>query len=182
MRIGLLSDTHLPALIRTLDELGPEPARFFSDVDLILHGGDLTSPLVLDWLEQFAPVVCVTGNNDPLADPRTKDVQVLELEGWSIGMVHSLERKFRPISELQKVFPAPVDIMVAGHTHQEHLEVCDGVLILNSGSITFPQHKELRLGTVVLLELEPGKLHAEIVVLGHTPGRPNPGTAMALDI
>ena len=68
MRIGLLSDTHLPALIRNLDELGPEPARFFESVDLILHGGDLTSPLVLDWLEQFAPVVCVTGNNDPIAD------------------------------------------------------------------------------------------------------------------
>jgi len=182
MRIGLLSDTHLPALIRNLDELGPEPARFFESVDLILHGGDLTSPLVLDWLEQFAPVVCVTGNNDPIADPRTKDVQMLELEGWSIGMVHSLDRQFRPISELQKVFPKPVDIMVAGHTHQEHLEVRDGVLILNSGSITFPQHKELRLGTVGILELEPGKLHAEIVVLGHTPGRPNPGTAMTIDI
>ena len=97
-------------------------------------------------------------------------------------MVHSLDRQFRPISELQKVFPTPVNIMVAGHTHQEQLEVRDGVLMLNSGSITFPHQKELRLGTVGLLELEPGRLHAEIVVLGHTPGRPNPGTAMAIDI
>ena len=182
MRIGLLSDTHLPALIRNLDELGPEPARFFGGVDLILHGGDLTSPIILDWLEQFAPVVCVTGNNDPLPDPRTQEVQVLEVEGWSIGMVHNLDRQFRPISELQKVFPAPVNIMVSGHTHQERLEVREGVLMLNSGSITFPHHKELRLGTVGILELEPGKLHAEIVVLGHTLVRPNPGTAMAIDI
>mgnify|MGYP001188137623 FL=1 len=182
MRVGLLSDTHLPALIKTLDELGPEPATFFGSVDLILHGGDLTSPIVLDWLEQFAPVVCATGNNDSLPDPRTKDVQMLDVDGWSIGMVHSLDRQFRPISELQKVFPTPVDIMVSGHTHQEQLEVREGVLLLNSGSITFPQHKELRLGTVGLLELEPGKLHAEIVVIGQTPGRPNPGTAMAIDI
>ncbi len=182
MRIGLLSDTHLPALIRTLDELGPEPARFFTSVDLILHGGDLTSPSVLDWLEEFAPVVCAIGNNDPIADPRPRDVQTLEVEGWRIGMVHSLERQFRPMSELQKVFPAPVDIMVAGHTHQEHLELRDGVVLLNSGSITFPHHKELRLGSVGLLELEPGRLHAEIVALGHTPGRPNPVTAMTMDI
>jgi hypothetical protein len=40
----------------------------------------------------------------------------------------------------------------------------------------------LRLGTVGLLELEPGKLHAEIIALGETPGRPNPTKAMVLDI
>ena len=182
MRIGLLSDTHLPALIRNLDELGPEPANFFGTVNLILHAGDLTSPVVLDWLEQFAPVLCATGNNDPLADPRTKDVQMLEVEGWRIGMVHSLDRQFRPMSELQKVFPGAVDIIVAGHTHQESLEFRDGVVLLNSGSVTFPHHKELRLGSVGLLELGLGRLHAEIIVLGHTPGRPNPATPMTLDI
>lgn len=182
MRIGLLTDTHLPALIRELDELGPQPAEFFSTVDLILHGGDLTSPTILDWCEQFAPTICATGNNDPMPDPRTQDVQLLEVEGWRIGMVHSLERQFRPVAELQELFPQPVDIMVAGHTHQEHLEYRDGVVIINSGSPTFPQHKELRLGTVGLLELSPGRLHAEIVLLGHTEGKPNPGKAMFLDL
>jgi len=48
MRIGILSDTHLPNLIRYLDELGPEIAAFLSTVDLILHSGDLTSPMVLE--------------------------------------------------------------------------------------------------------------------------------------
>jgi hypothetical protein len=38
------------------------------------------------------------------------------------------------------------------------------------------------LGTVGLLELAPERLHAEVVVLGHTPGKPNPGRAMTLDI
>ena len=121
MRLGLLSDTHLPGLIRSLDELGPEPASFFATVDLILHAGDLTSPSVLDWLEQFAPVICATGNNDPLTDHRMKDIQMLETEGWRIGMVHNLDRQFRPMSELQETFPSPVDIIVAGHTHQEQL-------------------------------------------------------------
>ena len=182
MRIGLLSDTHLPNVIHNLDELGPEPAKFFGSVGLILHAGDMTSPAVLDWLEQFAPVICALGNNDPIADHRCKDVQVVEVEGWSIGMVHNLDRQFRPISELQKTFPAPVDVMVSGHTHQELLEQRGGVVQLNSGSITFPHHKELRLGTVGLLELDPGELHAEIIVLGETPDRPNPGRAMTLDI
>jgi putative phosphoesterase len=180
MRIGIVSDTHLPNLIRRLDELGPEPASFFSSVELILHSGDLTSPMVLDWLERFAPVICTTGNNDPIVDSRCQELHVIEVHGWRLGMVHSLRRGFRPVAELQQLFPAPVDIMVAGDTHQERLEYRDGVVLLNSGSPTFPHHKDLRLGTVGLLELAPNRLHAEIVVLGQTPGRPNPGQPRTL--
>jgi putative phosphoesterase len=182
MRIGIISDTHLPNLIRRLDELGPEPARFFADVDFILHSGDLTSPMVLDWLERFAPVICTTGNNDPIVDSRCHDLHVMEVHGWRLGMVHSLRRGFRPMAELQQLFPTPVDIIVAGDTHQERLEYRDGVVVLNSGSATFPQHKDLRLGTVGLLELAPNRLHAEIVVLGDTPGRSNPGRPMTLEV
>jgi putative phosphoesterase len=182
MRIGILSDTHLPGLIRHLDELGPEPACFFATVDLILHGGDLTSPMVLDWLEQFASVICTTGNNDPIPDPRCKEVEVLDLAGWRLGLIHSLKRGFRPMAELQQLFPTPVQVMIAGDTHYEILTYRDGVVLLNSGSPTFPHHKELRLGTVGLLELTPTTLHAEIIVLGQTPGRPNPGRAITLDI
>jgi uncharacterized protein len=182
MRIGIVSDTHLPNLIRQLDELGPEPARFFSAVDLILHSGDLTSPMVLDWLERFAPVVCTIGNNDPIVDSRCQDVHVMVVNGWRLGMVHSLRRGFRPMAELQQLFPMPVDIMVAGDTHQERLEYRDGVVLLNSGSPTFPQHKDLRLGTVGLLELAPNRLRAEIILLGQTPGRPNPGQPHSLRI
>ena len=182
MRIGILSDTHLPNLIRHLDELGPEIATFLSTVNLILHSGDLTSPMVLDWLEPFAPVVCTTGNNDPIVDSRCQEVAILDLEGWRLGMVHSLRRGFRPMAELQQLFATPVQIMIAGDTHYEVLEYREGVVVLNSGSPTFPHHKDLRLGTVGLLELAPGKLHAEVVVLGHTPGKSNPGRALTLDI
>ena len=107
MIIGLLSDTHLPNLITDLGELGPEIAEFFGSVDLILHGGDLTTPTVLDWLEQFAPVLCSTGNNDPIPDSRCEDVQALEIEGWRVGMRHSLEGQFRPVPVLQRYFPSP---------------------------------------------------------------------------
>ena len=182
MRIGLLTDTHLPGIIRTLDELGPLPGEFLSSVDLILHGGDLTSPIVLDWCEQFAPGICSTGNNDPIPDPRMKEVQVLELEGWTVGMIHSLEGQFRPINELQSLFPTDVEIMISGHTHKERLEYREGVLLINSGSITFPQHKEVRLGTVGILELEPGIARAEIFPLGETEGSPNPGETLCLEI
>ena len=182
MIIGLLSDTHLPNLITDLGELGPETAEFFSSVDLILHGGDLTTPTVLDWLEQFAPVLCSTGNNDPLPDSRCEDVHVLEIEGWRVGMRHSLEGQFRPVPDLQRYFPQPVDIMLSGHTHEERLEHRDGVTLVNSGSITFPHHKELRFGTVGLLELTPQRMNVKLFPLGHTAGRPNPTRTLELEI
>ena len=182
MRIGLLTDTHLHGQIRDLGELGTLPQEFLSSVDLIMHGGDLTSPIVLDWCEQFAPVICSTGNNDPIPDPRMKEVQILETDGWTIGMIHSLEGQFRPIEDLQKLFPKPVNIMISGHTHQERLEYREGVILINSGSITFPQHKEVRLGTVGILEIESRKLKVDIFPLGETPGSPNPGSRLYLKV
>ena len=182
MRIGLITDTHLPGQIRDLGELGQLPQEFLSSVDLIMHGGDLTSPIVLDWCEQFGPVICSTGNNDPIPDPRKKEVQIRETEGWTIGMIHSLEGQFRPIKDLQKLFPKPVNIMISGHTHQERLEYREGVVLINSGSITFPQHKEVRLGTVGILEIESQKLKVDIFPLGETPGSPNPGSRLYLEM
>ncbi|MXY46997.1 MAG: metallophosphoesterase family protein [Chloroflexi bacterium] len=181
MRIGLLTDTHLPNMIRDLDELGPEPTEFFSSVDLILHGGDLIYTRVLDWCEQFAPVLCATGNNDPYEDHRSKEVQTLEVEGWRIGMVHELG-EHRPMEKVRAKFPTPMDIMIGGHTHQETLYEREGVVIMNTGSLTFPRHKELRLGGVGLLELTPGSLRAEVMPLGETTGRPNPCEALSLNI
>jgi putative phosphoesterase len=183
MRIGLVADTHLPSLYRQLDELGPEAADFFATVDLILHAGDVTSPSILDWLEQFAPVVVARGNNDGFDDPRMKPVQFLDIEGWRIGMVHNLAPERRPVHVLrERHFGTHVDIMVAGHTHLERLEHRDGVVIVNSGSPILPHHKDTRHGTAGLLELASGRLRAEILLLGHTEGRRNPATPMLLDI
>ena len=61
MRIGLISDTHIP-------EAGPDmPAQVyeaFRGVDLILHAGDMHIIDVLDWLEGIAPVLGARGNGD----------------------------------------------------------------------------------------------------------------------
>ncbi len=181
MRIGLVTDTHLPALIRSLDDLGPEAAQFFRTVDLILHGGDVTAPSVLDWLEQFAPVLVAQGNNDEFDDPRMQPVQIVEVRGWRIGMVHNLAPETRPVAVLRdRYFGTDVDIMIGGHTHLERLEVREGVLLVNSGSPTLPHHKETRLGTLGLLEFDDDHLHAEVFLLGHTDGRTNPARPLRL--
>ena len=61
MRIGLISDTHQPSDQPTLWD---EVYTVFKGVDLILHGGDIVLPRVLDWLGDIAPVLAARGNND----------------------------------------------------------------------------------------------------------------------
>ncbi len=75
LRIGLVSDTHIPEAGR---ELPPQIYEAFAKVDLILHAGDMHIIEVLDWLESLAPVVAARGNGDgssgrppfPDEDPR----------------------------------------------------------------------------------------------------------------
>ena len=184
MRVALLSDTHLPSLMRTLDELGPEIGEFLAAADPILHAGDVSTRSLLDWCEQFAPVLVAQGNHDAFDDPRMAPRQVLGLEGWRIGMTHDLRPRPLAAHELaaRHFGGATLDVMVGGDTHVDYLEQRDGLLMINPGSPNLPHNKETRLGTAGLLELEAGRLRAEIVVLGESPGAPNPGTARELSL
>ena len=138
MKIGLIADTHLPS---AGPELSAEIAQAFEGVDLILHSGDIYIVSCLDWLEGIAPVKAVLGLFDHLqGDPRVESqTRVLELEGHSIGMAHELiipgmrskeivpkaiDRFFPDgasmADAMTEVFGAPVDIVVAGFTHETH--------------------------------------------------------------
>lgn len=184
MRIGLISDTHLPSLMKTLDELGPQVAELLAGVDLILHGGDVVGRAVVDWCEQFAPTLVARGNNDIFDDPRVADMQLLDVDGWRIGMVHELRPESRPIQQLVDgaLGGERVDILIGGDTHVERLEYREGAVLVNSGSPTLPHHKDTRLGTAAVLDVRRDYLRAEIVVLGHSAGRRNPGTPRHLEI
>ncbi len=176
MRIGLISDTHLPQLLHSLDQLGPEPGEALANVDLILHGGDVTVPAVLDWCEQFAPVLAVRGNNDIFDDPRLAEHQIIDVEGFRVGMSHELRPESRPIAEIldSSLNGEQVDVLIGGDTHVERLEFRDGVLLINPGSPSLPHHFSTRLGAIGILTIEPNRLQAEIVALGPTDGARNP--------
>ncbi len=64
MRVGVLSDTHVPAIVGALPAVIQD---IFKGVDLILHAGDLSVPEVIDWLERLAPVLAVSGGGTALA-------------------------------------------------------------------------------------------------------------------
>jgi putative phosphoesterase len=185
MRIGVLSDTHLPSAIAEVGELGGLTMEIFAGVDLIMHSGDVNLPSVLDWCEQFAPVICSAGGHDHFLDDRCAPVQYVEHAGWRVGMVHDIEAIPGHINTTRQLAAevygdAGLDIMISGDSHFERLVYRDDVLLLDSGSPTFPHHKRTRLGSVALLELTADFVRAEIVPLGETPGSPNPTTPASI--
>lgn len=164
MRLGLISDTHMPS---SGWSLSPRILEIFSDVDLIIHAGDIFAPWVLDWLEQSAPVVAVSGSaSDAFGnDPRVKRTQVLEIEGHHLGVIHNMP--LPPFYSMTQIFGTPVDIVVCGDTHIDAIESHDGILFVNPGSATLPgsSHRMDRPGTVGLLDIIDGQVEARIISL-----------------
>jgi putative phosphoesterase len=159
MRIGLISDTHIPDAAK---ELPKQVADIFAGVDLILHAGDICDVSCLDWLERIAPVLACEGNEDylrRLKDPRVQRTRVLEVHGRTIGLTHGFDvPEIPPHRTVEKMmhneFGRPVDIVVFGDTHVEEVTTLKGVLCINPGSPTWPHHFSHFLGTVSLLDIE----------------------------
>jgi uncharacterized protein len=181
VKIGIISDTHIPSA----GEAPPaEVVTAFAGVDLILHAGHAYVPACIEWLERIAPVRSteswVEGSGESLT--RNGRVEMLELEGHTVGMAHELiltslgddvlpgaiERNF-PRDEslgatLEQIFGRPVDIVVFGYTHEAMVEEHDGVLLVNPGSPSLVR-QQVRLGTVAILDVTPGGRAARIIDL-----------------
>ena len=161
MLIGLISDTHIPDRARILPQ---NVIDAFSDVDLILHAGDLTSPKVIDELEEIAPVMAVQGNMDRANGINLPKAKVIEAEDLRIGLVHG---EVYPRADSQQLLylarELNVDILVSGHSHQPKIEQSEGILLLNPGSPIVPR---LADRTVMLLEINNSEVDVELVKVG----------------
>ena len=167
MRIGLISDTHIPDVAKAIPQ---QVIEVFHGMDLILHAGDIYDVSVLDELQGIAPVLAARGDDDyVIRDERVQATQNLTVEGLTIYVVPSSQYQARGLIEhpggynLEK---AP-DIVVSGHTHRDIVQTMGEALLVNPGSATFPYY-QLRLGTVALVDINAGKAEAHIVQLGKT--------------
>jgi len=169
MRIGLLSDTHIPQVEEQIPSL---LAETFQGVDLILHAGDIYIPSVLDDLERIAPVLAAAGDDDidfedTLADERVKEAHTLQLEAQTIYLVHHQPYSLTNIVEKSGSASAPratPDIVVFGHAHYPMVSRVNGILYINPGSPTFIHYRR-GLGSVGILDLRPDGADARILDL-----------------
>lgn len=182
MRIGLISDTHIPEACEHL------PARVFEvfrGVDLVMHAGDVYVNRVLDELARIAPVIAALGNGDEgleghrfrlEIDERVRMAHVIEIEGLRIGLAHALPTPDETSEEvfqraMLEHFGGPVDVLVQGHSHIEGAMTFGATLVVNPGSATLPRNLIDEPGTVGILEIGPDRrISFEIITLGEPAG------------
>jgi uncharacterized protein len=120
-RVGLISDTH--GLLR------PEAKAFLRGCDLIIHGGDIGAPTILEELAALAPVTAVRGNNDKGAwAKRLHDTELLQVGEVHLYAIHDLAQL--------DVDPTAMGVsaVVSGHSHTPVVRERNGVLFVNPGS------------------------------------------------
>lgn len=169
-----------------MPELWPHVFEAFSGVDCILHAGDIHDLSVIDQLGEIAPVYAARGNGDDGSsgrdvqpdDPRLKEVWLLELNGFRVGLTHYIPMPEMPphltVSRwIDRLYPdARPDVLIYGDTHVEQIDMFDGVLCINPGSPTFPHNLNTQLGTIGFLDLAGERPVATIRQLtddGHVP-------------
>ena len=167
MRIGIISDTHIP---QQVDSLPQRLNEVFAGVDLILHGGDICASSVLDELEQIAPVLAALGDDDHFTsyDARVKENHRLTVGKFRLWLTHNLPRLphnawHTGISPLDPYLDT-TDIIVFGHTHIPRIDYYKHILLIGPGSATLPYYAP-KPGTVAILTLQDGRAAADILQL-----------------
>lgn len=174
---GVLSDTHLPYRLKTLPT---QILEIFSDVDVILHAGDVDKLSYLDALQKIAPLHAVRGNFHP-ADfsfgGRDLPFNVqLTLAGRQVVVTHGHQRgvsgmilkipsviaslfiknadakmNYRIAKRLHKKYPQ-ADVIIFGHTHKVFRQKMGNTLFFNPGAVAQTYKKKPSVGLLTFWE------------------------------
>lgn len=149
MKIGVLSDTHLASVTEDFKKM---LKRQFSDVDMIIHGGDMTSVSVYDYLSNWE-LKAVRGNMDDHDLGALLPVKRVELiMGKKIGIIHGRGSPYTIEDVVLGEFK-DIDVIVFGHSHIPANLKRAGVMMFNPGSYRGSySHK----GTVGIIEIGEG--------------------------
>jgi putative phosphoesterase len=147
-RVGIISDTH--GLMRQ------EALAALKRSEIIIHGGDIGKPEVLEALATLAPVLAVRGNNDRGSwAKKLPDILSLRINGVGIQVIHNVQELDRELAGCR--------IVISGHSHRPGAVTREGTLFLNPGSAG-PRRFKLPV-TVARLGLGHGRVRARIIEL-----------------
>jgi len=162
MRLGIVSDTHLPRGNRALPD---DCLERLAAADAILHAGDLIELAVLELLQSLGPPVhAIRGNVDSAElQARLPLVRTVEAAGARIAMIHDAGPADGRLARLRRRFPE-ADAVVFGHSHLPLHEERDGFAIFNPGSPT--ERRRAPHHTMGLATAEGGRVRFELVRVG----------------
>ncbi len=130
MRIGVISDTHLKGVSPRLIQIYED---YLSDVDMIIHAGDLVCVEVADFLSR-KPIHVVQGNMDYMdVKERFPQRKVIEVGGFRLGLIHGWGSPFGIEKRIRPEFD-DVHAIIYGHSHRPANHIDEGVAFFNPGT------------------------------------------------
>ncbi|MBD5532487.1 MAG: metallophosphoesterase [Lachnospiraceae bacterium] len=156
MRILIVSDTHRK------NENFLEVVRREKPLDLLIHCGDVEGSEYVVSEAADCPAYIVMGNNDFFSDlPREVVCDIGSYHVWiTHGHNYYVSMGNETIKKVAK--QRGMDIVMYGHSHKPVVDMDDGVIALNPGSLSYPRQYD-RKPSYILMELdENGKAHFEI--------------------
>lgn len=152
-RIGVISDTH--GLLRN------EVKDILRTCQVILHGGDIDKPEILDELKKIGDLYVVRGNNDKEWAGEIPQQLRVDLFGLRIFMVHKKKHLPENLGD--------VDLIVYGHSHK-YEELREGCrLRLNPGSCGPRRFQQPITMAVVETEAGSGTCTVERIEIPYVP-------------
>jgi hypothetical protein len=136
MKIGVISDTHIPDKAK---EIPPKILEDFKSVDMVVHAGDLVNLSVLEKLKSVCNnVKAVWGNMDPLEVRRIlPEKEIIKIGNYKVGIMHGYGSAYSLIDLLAVNFRDDnVNLVIFGHSHSAKKETRNGILYFNPGSPT----------------------------------------------
>ncbi len=134
MKIGVISDTHIPDKSKHLPQ---GILDVFKQVDIVVHAGDMVGLEVIAELEMVcAKVFAVAGNMDSQAVKNKYPLKELfDVKGFKIGVMHGWGAPLNLVDVLKDAFKADnPDIIIFGHSHIPMNELIGTTLFFNPGS------------------------------------------------
>ena len=159
--IGLVSDTH--------GWLDPELVDVFGDydVDMIIHAGDIGDELVLEQLEDIAPVHAVKGNIDGGDLRFLPEEENVEVHGRRIAILHIAGSPRRPrkqaVALLEREHP---DAIIVGHSHIPVVGKVKGALWINPGAAGRQGFHTMRFAALLHVDEMTGEFGMDRIELG----------------
>ena len=136
MKIGVISDTHIPSRAKEIPTVVLESLK---KMDMIIHAGDLVDLNILNVLKSICrDVKAVWGNMDPIdVKIALPERELIPVGRYRIGLIHGNGSPASLIETVTDIFKNDnVDVIIFGHSHSPVNEKRGKILYFNPGSLT----------------------------------------------
>jgi len=132
----IVSDSHVPDRAPDIPREIKSYIRSNGPFDVVIHAGDLTCREVFEFFSVLGKkFIAVAGNMDWLP---LDEYGVVDLGYFSLGVVHGdqVHPRGNKVKLAKIARRLGVEVLVYGHTHRASLDVVEGVVLINPGSVT----------------------------------------------